>query len=604
MDLNNQALNTLFSYIIDRYTKTQQYSLSRLSKEQKRIITYCFPKQVIELIYYYGIKYKKPLSIFNEDLLLPIKLHILSINIEQNLIILNIKEGKVQLLEKNKEYTFSFSGHNSINIFNSFILQSKNGKIHITIPLSIHQTGFRQSERISVGSGKMLLHFHHPRLPGVKLTKSVIDISGFGLSFPFDPKNDLLFPGEKIEKILLELPKFNIQANAIIRSIRTSKGLTSCGIEILGFPNRKHAEHWGEFVFHYSHPRLQLGQKRMVEDAWLSLSSSGYLDYINPKLYDYLKNKFIVSWQTQAVNTHLSRFFVYYDKTKKPIGTMAVNILYPGTWLVHNMGIDKEKRKGKKNQKNIIARDIYKGIIFLLNHLNKTDYFVLYVESNKPWTINLYAEFLKNYANHDDFIYDRYHVFKCTSLKETSKMLKCQKVNGIEVVEQTSELLEILQNYLKKELPKIEFEAFCYGESLITFKKFSKECDLYNYERHRIIYFALQNNIPKAALVVESGPDGMNLYSLFNRCWFFFLEPDAAEDKYIIVQLINQALLFYNKISQKEFMLLINTDKNRKSMFEKLGFDYKLDVMRWLSSCSILPAYLNYIEEYLGKENV
>ena len=600
--LDPEALRSLSQYLIGRF-EHQGRLVSRLLGGRARTQATNRRDLVRKLLLYHAISHGRPLQVYRDGLLLPVCLRAreLVVRAARELILAEIVTAGHEQLTEGQEYTFAFGGSNAVNYCEAMVWKTEPGRALITLPTDIRQTGFRRSVRARTEAGRVLeLTLRHPRIAGLELVKPVLDVSASGLSFPLDPAEDRLFPGEHLEELTVGLPDGPVRLEALVRSVHQLPLGAVCGLEILGHGGAAEAERWHRFVFHAAHPRLLLGGREQVPDTWSVLQSSGYLEEATAALRSQLKKKFFVSWNQHADQTRVTRFFLLYKDTH-PVGTLAASLAYPGTWQGHHFGLDAKARKTDRKGMFRLARRVFAGIPYLLDQLADSDHFLIYVDGIRAWNEMMYGRFLRTYREQEDFVYDGLTVYKCRPRRQ----LPGTRVDpgGLRVVPADRDLLHALSSHLKRVLPAVEYEAYCYDEARIGLEAFTAECAALGYERRRTIFFALEQGVPLAALIAETGDEGINIFGLFNRCWLVPMAAGADRDDRVKEQLLRRAVEHYATQGKPELLLLGSWGGEPEDLLAPLGFYYVADGLRWLARRAVLPAYLNYVEEFLGMLN-
>jgi len=591
-----RAMASLSRFLVERFLRESRQA-EKILANRGRSLASVRRDRVRRLLLFHGVRRGQAMHVYGGADCRPLLLRVLGLTVKdaRELIGAEVVAGTAGMLERGREYTFGLPGSNAVNYFSAAVYRLEGRAVWITLPEDIRQTGYRGSLRVHPEE-RLALVFNHPRLSGMVIEKQVLDVSGRGLSFPIEPGRDMLYPGEPIGEVLVRLPGHAVRARAVVRGMDAGSTGLSCGVELVDFRAAEDRECWTRFVFTAVHPRLRLGRIEMIGDAWDALCSSGYLDEITPDLQAKLSRQFFVSWESHTEKTEVARFFMLY-KGEKPIGTLAANLLYPGTWLIHHLGIDEAERRSRK-QLFGLAREMYAGNAFLLEHLAESEHFVIYVNAEKAWTEMMYGRFLRSYRKTRDYVYDGYRVYKCRP--EGAPTPPRTDPGDLQVVEGDARLLGLLSDHLARNLPEVEYDAFCYDEERIALDRFAEDCRAKGYERERRVYFAIEEGRPLAALVAESGNEGLNIFSLFNRCWVFNMIPEAGCDVRIKEQLLRRAVRHYHGVGKQEFVLLGGHDGEPEELLEQIGLSPVADGRRWIARRSVLPAYLNYIEEFLG----
>jgi hypothetical protein len=265
------------------------------------------------------------------------------------------------------------------------------------------------------------------------------------------------------------------------------------------------------------------------------------------------------------------------------VGTAAASLLYPRTWMAHHFGID-EAERGDRARLMDIGREIYSGIMYVLQHMAPLDFFVFYFDSAKPWHDLFFGQFVERYSDGQDLIYDRFTLYK--------KLLDAPVPDeDADVAMDDPTKLRDLARRLAGSLDPLEREAYAYGEETISLDEFSRSCASQGYERTRTFLFS-----GDACLVAETGQEGINVFSLFNRCW---LAPGNEVESEVKDSLLLQAARHYGSRGKKS-MLFVDGPGRAPDQLDHLGFTYVAEGTRWLARRRVVPAYLAFLEELIS----
>lgn len=593
-NLKTEELGVLARFLIDKFLEeSRKYPF--IDFDRNVSIIKRNQETILNLLRYYCIFQSYPLTIYDGDLRLPLVLEVRDLFEEgkRRIIQMDVRDGKTEILETDKEYTLTFPGTNAVYSFSTRVRQIKKTSFCFILPEYIRQYGFRDSLRVPLDLNQGIEFFiDPPMLRGVTLAKHVLEIGARGFSFPVTPEDDLLFPGEILKTGILMLPDGPIRIEGVIRSIRKHSGKLAYGVEIVHFTDQEEAMRWKRFVLILTYPELMIGKREHADAYWKVLKASNYIGKeVTPALRSIIKKRFFQQWEKHAENPIINQNLLYY-KNEEAVGTFSMNLLYPKTGIGHHMSVDKRVRQSFFE----IGRELFSGLQYIFRHLVTTEYYISYFYAEKTFNDLMFRRFFKKYPEKENFVYDRYNLYKCLlDARHTKPEIP---LSDIDIKKANPTLLKILSLYLKKNLPKIEFEAFSYNEDEINLEVFSKGCSADGYERKRCIFFVVEGKRPLAALIAETGDIGVNTFNLLNCCWIVYLVPDAKQDDEVLERLMIQAIHFYTEEKKPEFLLLEYNDIPKERL-EKYGIQYFTDGMRWLGNRDMLPAYLNYLEETL-----
>lgn len=558
--------------------------------------------RVRRLLRYYLVSRTKLLKVYRGETGLPLLLATrrLAVEAAREVIETEVVTGTGAQLEPGEEYTFTFGSAGAVGFFQAAVWRRSESDVVLTMPPEIRQAGFRGSFRYRLdASAGVNVTLPHPRLADVRLHKPVLDASSDGLSFPLDPATDLLFAGEAMRDIRIAVPEGEVSAEAILRSVSPGgdPGQLLGGLDLVGFASARDQDRWQRYVFHAVHPRSRLGTPETVGDAWHVLESSGYLQETTEELRAGLAKQFYFSWQRHAANPDVGRYIVQY-KGGRPIGTVAASLAYPRAWLTHHFGIDEQERKADRHGMFELARELYCGMQHLMRDIASLEYFIICADVGRSWNRMVYGEFIERFGGHEDVLYDTYKVYKCIPCDQLP--VSHVAPDGVIIVEADEELLACLCEHLAAELPALEVEALSLHLDGLLLNEFSQSCRDNGYVREREIFFAEEDGVPLAALVVEIGEEGTNIFGLLNRCWFVYLQPQAAVDDRVKYHLLRRAVRYYANKAKLEFILIGSWGGEPEDLLEPLGITYRADGFRFIGRRSVLPAWMSHVNELMN----
>ncbi|MCB9556320.1 MAG: PilZ domain-containing protein [Deltaproteobacteria bacterium] len=508
-------------------------------------------------------------------------------------------EGDAQtVLRHGQKYVFAFAGKSALHVFSGVIERAADGGYRVTVPQEIEKTGFRGSRRVRP-TDELLVSFVHPRQSERTLKKNVTDVSSGGLAFSFDPRKDLLFPGERL---VLDLGDGQMWAEAMVRSLapRSGDNGLSCGVEFVRFPQRQIADRWREFVFHQSYPSLRLGEQQSVQQAWEVLESSNYVGgETTAGMRDELRQNFHRAWNRFSKKSHFGTFFVAYHD-EQPVGTVAANLLYPGTWLLHHFGIDERSRTQSKRFLFDVAHSIYLGMLQLLQQLENFEHFVIFADAGRSWNRMMYGHFLDQYSRGEDYVYDKCVVYKCTPCEELLANLPSISAQcDIELARE--EQLTELADLLALTCTPVERRAMALDPGRLALRRFSEYCSQRDYLRDRRIFVAVKQGEAVGYIVAERGDEGANVFHLLNRCWLIRATDDDQIWAAARAPLLRRALEHYVEHGAPEALFLsMADDAETEAELAQFGLHRQASGMRYIGGRHLIPSWMNYVDELLG----
>ena len=159
------------------------------------------------------------------------------------------------------------------------------------------------------------------------------------------------------------------------------------------------------------HPNVDVTSPRRPSLAWSILNLSEYVPlWSAARERPRLARTFARDW-FRMPQQH-GRLLVLRDDLS-PLGTMAMNRIFPKTWMIHHFGVDKDRRGARYRSDFMrLTRELYSAFMYLLHHETDAQYFAIFVEKSKRWNELMYGDFVQRYTAPERFDYTR---FKSTS---------------------------------------------------------------------------------------------------------------------------------------------------------------------------------------------
>jgi hypothetical protein len=596
-ELGQVGLGSLSRFLVERYLE-QRSSPVRRCLRSARSFVHTGAGRVRRLLGYHLLDRCVPFEAYAGDEALGVRLRGRSLSEDGSgqVLLAEVLDGEAERLEPGRRYSFVFRVAGALSLFPAVVERVASGNLRLRLPERIHQGGFRSSPRtrLAVEQGLTAV-LHHPRIAGRVLHKPILDIGGGGLSFPLDPERDLLAPGDRIDELELNLPGSEIRARAGLRGIsrQVDGDELHCGLELLDFPRQADREAWNRFVFHASHSRLRLGDRRTVDSVYQVLENSGYTDLVDPDLRRHQRRRFFRAWSAQADCNALGRHFLLVAGANR-IGTVAASSVYPDTWLVHHLGIDRRSPEVRSLSVLDLAREMYSGMIYILQYMARP-YFLSYFDADKDFNDLIYSRFLANYPEAAHFLYDRFRLYKC---RPDPGAADAAPAAGVRVSPADPLQRQRIGQHLVERLPAIEVDAFRLDPERIALQAFRDRCSQQGIQRERALFAAERGGCLRVALIAETGDEGTNIFGLLNRCWLVPLDAAAMADRDLLAALLRRVQAHYAAAGKPEFVLLGRGDEPAE-LLAGLGYEHRADGLRWLARREILAPWRSYLEQTL-----
>ena len=490
------------------------------------------------------------------------------------------------------EQVFYLPGSLAVTWFRATVRKVVPCQLAINAPPLVFQTGFRCSRRVATPwSQPAVVTIEEPHPYGERINREVLEVAGGGFSIAFDPAHDLLSPGQQLRHVRVALPTGSVEMECVFRMCRPGQEGEHmiAGFEVVGFRSPEDHDRWMRSMIPCVFPETRLGDEQMVAAAWGRLEQSGYLDMIEQSERVRLRAPFFADWTRHADHSGFhARFFLGYHE-EEPVGIAAANLIYPKTCMVHSVGIDKGAQGVGRVLKLASASFLYAHTV--------AEYSLTLLEAHKPINDVLIKGFVERYTGQQDNFLDAYTVYKWHAGRARQLPEATSEGTTIEVVGATSDLLRVLWEHQRKTLGALELDAYGWSPDERTMKQFTESCAYNGYERSRHVFFAMSRDQPIAALIAETGSEGMNVFSLLNSCTVVMLEDNQGHRGDVLMPLLARAIDLYSGAGKGAFLFLGTTGVECQARIQELGFSYVAEGWRWLAARRVIPAYLGYLQD-------
>ncbi|HYJ08541.1 MAG TPA: hypothetical protein VEX18_06020, partial [Polyangiaceae bacterium] len=495
-------------------------------------------------------------------------------------------------------YTFVVALPGSVTHFSSRIEHRSGETALFALPSELHQAGFRDSVRMLMHANHRgaTVHCSHPRLPEELLDRPLLDLSARGFAFVTEPESDLIFPGDRLGFLRISFHDEVFEGRGVVRRIAPHRdsGLYLCGVEIMEFADAAQELRWQRRVFKYLHPRAVVVEPELAaQQAWHVLADSGYVRlWTPPESQERLKAAYARTWNEAGPR---SGHLMLVERRGEPVGTLAGSVLFPRTWLVHQLGITERERGGLGTFMSL-SYELYSGLMYLFQHATAAEYFVIYAERDRKWSEVLYETFTAQCPDQSALAYDDNRVFRRVVGSPVSTMLPISPWLEVTLADQ-AELLA-LSRALQAASSEVVYEALAYAPGDIELTLFASQCREMGCERGRHVFVAREQGLAVAALIAESGDEGVNVFGLMNRCFIVSLRPGPVSMP-VKAALLGKAERHFEALEKRHFIFLDEPDADA-AFVTMCGFDFISEGMRFIAHKRVVPSWLSYLANVLS----
>jgi hypothetical protein len=603
-DLGADAIATLSAYLCEthalhdarreRLFSTDDHSIQVDASANTPTRSVASPATILALIRHYVVDEKVPLFLYRgvRRAALPLTDIALEVRGDDWRLLAGGLDADLDGLADADDHVFFYATPLAVTWFRSRLDQVSRAGIVIAASRTMFQTGFRHSRRVSPPwSHPLTATVEDPRLCGERIVGTVREIAGNGFSMELDRNENHLFPGQQLRHVSIDFPLGAVVMECVLRVCRpatTTDARIVGGFEVVRFRAPEDHDRWMRSVLPCIFPEVRLGDEAMVATAWRRLEQSGYLDLIDRPERLRLRAPFFEDWTCHAADSAFrARLLVSYQEGE-PVGVAAGNLVYPKTCLIHSGGVDKQAQRSGRVLQLAAASFLFADAV--------ADYTLMFFEADKPINVVLFRRFVEQYTARQDHLFDSLTVYRwqaCTPALPGPPEL----AREVEVVSSTPDLLRLLWEHQRQTLSPLELDAYGWSSDNSAMRQFSDGCARHGYERQRHVFFALHAGAPVAALIAETGSEGMNVFSLLNTCTVVFFKGAARSKTSALRALLVRAVDFYNGARKGAFLFLDFAGFAAEASLHDVGFAHVAEGWRWLASKRVIPAYISYLQD-------
>jgi hypothetical protein len=461
--------------------------------------------------------------------------------------------------------------------------------VTLALPEEVRQAGSRLSRRVDLGPAVAAVSTPHPRLPGARVGGAIRDAADRGMSFAVSPEHGL-FPGDRLSRLRLELPGRTLEARAVVRGLSDGDvpGGATCGVELIAFATRAQADAWRAFVFGRQHPGIVDGNGR-ADAAWELLEDSKYVElWTPPAARPHVRCEYVRSWQAADPEVGHS---VLLERQRGAVGMVAGSVVTPRSWVLHHLACE---GRGETDARTPLASsfEVISAILHRLQAETDLEHFLIYLERGKRWNERLYGDFAARYFDPEKIEVRPLEVFRRATARPLPPIAA-----AVEVVGPDPALVARLAERLAATTTALERQALALDEDGLDLRAFSEAYRRSGQERRRDLFFAVEGGEARAALIADSGGEGVNIFGLLNTCRIVGLCDDGPSPV-VRHALLRRAVEHYRAQGKHHFLLFEDTESDDAPA--RLGYERVSGGLRWIAHRDVIPAWAAYLEGLLA----
>ncbi len=486
-------------------------------------------------------------------------------------------------------YDIEVVGYNSAYRMRVPALEVRGERMVTPLPRRLWQVRHRWHRRVPAPAG-LRARFRHPLWGELgACEREAVDLSFSGLCVR-SPAEDLVFPGLLLHGIEVSgedgEPIF-LRGEVRYVSDKGPNGQRVCGIQTTPCSPLDEAR-WVELVSRALCPTTR-GGEQYLEPLWELLVDSGYFNLAGrtAEHFEEQRANFLALSRRAA---HLPRLFcqTVWPSERGVEATLSSVRPYRHGWLVHQLA----KRPGKSTTPHVpgqVLRDIH---VRTLEHSQSDPDFrwlLAYVESTVPLMERVHLAYARNHADSGEALVMPVRLMDVSCDEESGL-----PADGLHIGPARSEEKTLLAEHIALNRPACYVDALDFSRERLELDEVRKTWNAAGLERERHILVARRDGMPLAAIVLELGPPGTNLFRLLDSARLFPLAPEGRE---AYVALLDEARRWYVSRGRSAFVLVREDEDDSYAAAARLRDEPAARPCLWLLAARLLPELLEHVSE-------
>ncbi|OJH37428.1 hypothetical protein [Cystobacter ferrugineus] len=468
-------------------------------------------------------------------------------------------------------------------------VEVRGGRLVTPIPRRLWRVRHRARRRVPAPAG-LMARFHHPLWNELgPRERELQDVSFTGLSV-LGSADDLVFPGLILQPLEV-IPEYGepLLMRAEVRYVGKPRpdGQRVLGLQVTPQTPEDEAR-WMQLVSQALCPDTRAGEE-WLEALWQLLADVDYhqLAGDTPEDFEQQRASFVDTSLRAAREPQLSCQAVWPSERGVEATLSSVRAWRHG-WLVHQLA----KRPGAPVPEVAPGRILRELHLRALEHAQNTPDFrwlLSYVDSSVPFFERLYLSYARRHADTGEALVLPVHLWRARCDEPSG-----QPSDGIDVGPATAEETEFLASEIARTRPACYVEAMDLSRERLALTDATQAWHAAGLERERQVLVAHREGMAVAAIVLERGPEGMNLLRMLDTARLFPLVP-GGQDTY--VALLDAARTWYAARGLPSFVLVSEEDDDGLLAAARLREGPGTSPCLWLLSAHLLPEFLEHVSE-------
>jgi hypothetical protein len=486
-------------------------------------------------------------------------------------------------------YDIEVVGHNTAYRLRVPALETRGGRMVTPLPRRLWKVRQRSHRRVPAPAG-LRARFHHPLWGELGLLeREAVDLSFNGLRLRGTPE-DLVFPGLLLQP--LEVwgeggePIF-LRGEVRYMGDTLQDGQRVFGLQVTPCTPLDEAR-WVRLVSQSLYPSTRDGGE-LLTPLWELLVDSGYFNLAGKTTehFEELRASFL---DTSLRATHLPRLFcqTVWPSERGAEATLSAVRPYRHTWLVHQLA----KRPGRPAgdvPPGQVLRDIHVRTLEHIQNDPHVRWLAACTESTVPLMERVHHAYAREHAASGDALVMPVRLMH-VNCEEKSGL----PASGFELGPARFEEKTRLVEEIARTRPACYVDALDLSRERLDLRDTTAAWHAAGLERERQVLVARRDGVAVAAILLELGQPGTNLFRLLDAARLFPLTQEGP-DAY--VALLDEARAWYARRGRTAFVLLREDEDDSYTAAARLHDEPGTKPCLWLLSARLLPDFLEYVSE-------
>lgn len=479
-------------------------------------------------------------------------------------------------------------GYNSAYRMRVAVLRTEGPQLVTALPERLWRVRHRWHRRVAAPQG-LRAHFEHPLWKHLGWReRQPLDLSYSGLGLSVDVE-DLLFPGLFLPVDLETAEGERIGLSCEVRHVSHAwdEGRRVAGLEVRPRTPEDSAR-WMRFVSQTLSPATRTSET-LLEPLWELYDASGYFQLAGKSSEHFaaMRRDFLDVGQRTAALPHLWCQTVWPSERGVEASLSSLKA-YRYSWLLHQLGRRPGKPAHGPEVPGQILRDTYQRTLEHSQGDPEFRWMFCYGEATVPWMERTHMRFGRKHQDSGQALVMPLRLMDVECDEPSGQPASHLDIGPASIGEKY-----LLAEEIARTRPACYVEALDFNRERLELWGVSRAWQGAGMERERKILVARRQGLPLAALVLELGQPGTNLFRLMDSARLF---PLSARGRDAYVALLDEARRWFASRGRTSFVFLCE-DEGGYAKVARLHDDPTAQPALWIISASLLPEFLEHINE-------